>query len=118
MCKHSEEGDVEGLGWFDSNVVRFKVVDKLKYKIPHMGWNNVSVKKESPLFEGIPTESEFYFVHSYHIKSNKEEDNLSTTEYEYSFVSALERSNIFGVQFHPEKSHTVGEKMLANFLNL
>lgn len=118
MAKHSEEGDVEGFGWFDAEVVHFDIQDQLKHKVPHMGWNNVKTRKNSLLFDGVPESQEFYFVHSYHIKSNIQEDILATTEYEYSFVSALEKDNIFGVQFHPEKSHDVGEKMLANFLKI
>ena len=118
MARHSEEGNEEGFGWFDAEVVHFNITNQLKYKVPHMGWNNVKCAKQSMLFDGIPESQEFYFVHSYHIKTNKEEDVLATTEYEYSFVSALEKDNIFGVQFHPEKSHEVGEKMLTNFLKL
>ncbi|MDP3463676.1 MAG: imidazole glycerol phosphate synthase subunit HisH [Bacteroidales bacterium] len=118
MARHSQEGNVNGFGWFDAEVVRFKVEDKLKYKIPHIGWNNVLPTKPSKLFEGIPADSEFYFVHSYHIKSNKKSDVLAFTEYESSFVSAFERNNIFGVQFHPEKSHIMGEKLLSNFLKI
>lgn len=116
MAKHSEEGDEYGFGWFDADVVHFNIQDKLIHKVPHMGWNNVNTTKQSALFDGIPESQEFYFVHSYHIRSNNEEDVLATTDYEYNFVSALEKDNIFGVQFHPEKSHDVGEKMLANFL--
>jgi len=118
MCKHSEEGNVDGLGWFDANVVRFKVGNTLKYKIPHMGWNNVSVQKESPLFKEIPMDSEFYFVHSYHIQSNVQDEVLTTTNYEYDFVSGLSKGNIFGLQFHPEKSHDIGEKVFTNFIKL
>ncbi len=118
MTRHSEEGNEEGFGWFDADVVHFNITNQLKHKVPHMGWNNVKSEKKSILFDGIPESQEFYFVHSYHIKSNKEEDVLATTEYEFSFVSALERDNIFGVQFHPEKSHEVGEIMLSNFLKL
>jgi len=118
MAKQSEEGDDDGFGWFDADVVHFNIQDKLIHKVPHMGWNNVNTTKQSALFDGIPESQEFYFVHSYHIRSNNEEDVLSTTDYEYNFVSALEKDNIFGVQFHPEKSHDVGEKMLANFLKI
>lgn len=118
MAKHSEEGDMAGFGWFDADVVHFNIQDQLKHKVPHMGWNNVNAMKQSALFEGIPESQEFYFVHSYHIKSNKKEDVLATTDYEYNFVSAMEKENIFGVQFHPEKSHEVGEKLLSNFLKL
>jgi glutamine amidotransferase len=118
MARHSEEGNVTGFGWFDAEVVHFDIKDYLKYKVPHMGCNTVKAVKQSALFMGIPLSEEFYFVHSYHIKSDKEVDVLATTEYEYSFVSALEKDNIFGVQFHPEKSHDAGEKMLSNFLNI
>lgn len=118
MSKHSEEGNMDGFGWFDAEVVHFDIQDRLKHKVPHMGWNNVKANRPSLLFDGIPESQEFYFVHSYLVKSTKEEDILATTEYEYSFVSALEKDNIFGVQFHPEKSHDIGEKMLANFLKL
>jgi len=118
MARHSEEGNEEGFGWFDAEVVHFKITNKLKHKVPHMGWNNVKTAKQSILFDGIPESQEFYFAHSYHIKANNNEDVLATTDYEYSFVSALEKDNIFGVQFHPEKSHEVGEKMLTNFLKL
>lgn len=118
MAKYSEEGDVEGFGWFDAEVVHFKIQNQLKFKVPHMGWNSVRIIKQSALVEDIPESQEFYFVHSYHIKSNNQEDVLATTEYEYPFVSALQKDNLYGVQFHPEKSHDIGEKMLANFLKL
>jgi glutamine amidotransferase len=118
MARYSEEGNEEGFGWFDADVVHFNITNQLKHKVPHMGWNYVKSEKQSILFDGIPESQEFYFVHSYHINSNKEEDVLATTEYEFPFVSALEKDNIFGVQFHPEKSHEVGEIMLSNFLKL
>jgi len=118
MAKHSEEGDEYGFGWFDAEVVKFTIKDQLKHKVPHMGWNHVIANKSSILFDGLSGAQEFYFVHSYHIKSNEPTDILATTDYEYPFVSALEKENIFGVQFHPEKSHDAGEKMLANFLKL
>ncbi len=118
MAKHSEEGNAEGLGWFDADVVRFKVKDSLKYKIPHTGWNNTTVEKESALFKALPLDSMFYFVHTYHIKCHNKEDILGTTEYEYKFTSAIQKGNIFGVQFHPEKSHDIGEKLIKNFVEL
>jgi glutamine amidotransferase len=118
MSKKSEEGNVEGLGWLDADVVRFKVKDKLKYKIPHIGWNRILISKESKLMKNIPDLSEFYFVHSYHLSTNDKRDELNATEFEYRFVSAIEKENIFGVQYHPEKSHDVGELLLENFINL
>lgn len=116
MAKHSEEGIVAGFGWFDADVVRFEVKDTLRYKVPHMGWNQVVLKKSSPLFENIDPGQGFYFVHSYHLKCHDQSDILNETEYEYSFVSAIQKDNIYGVQYHPEKSHDVGEKMLRNFV--
>jgi imidazole glycerol-phosphate synthase subunit HisH len=116
MAKHSEEGDTPGFGWFDADVVRFNVKDTLKYKIPHTGWNQVVNKKQSKLTKGIPDNSEFYFVHAYHIVLNNKLDALHETDYEYSFVSAIQKENIAGVLYHPEKSHQAGEQMLRNFV--
>jgi glutamine amidotransferase len=118
MAKHSEEGDSEGFGWIDANVVRFKVSDSVRYKIPHMGWNTIKEIKESTLFEMINFNSEFYFVHSYHIKCDDPNNILAETIYDYSFTSVIQAGNIFGVQFHPEKSHDAGEVLLRNFANL
>ena len=118
MAKHSEEGDADGLGWFDAEVIKFDIKEKLKYKVPHMGWNQITKLKESLLMKDIPELSEFYFVHSYHIKCNNRNDVLNETEYENKFISAIEKENIFGVQYHPEKSHDVGEILLRNFINL
>ena len=117
MANHSEEGDTKGLGWIDAEVVKFNVKDKLIYKIPHTGWNQIESRKESKLMAGIPEQSEFYFVHSYHLKLNEgSSDALHVTDYEYPFVSAIEKGNILGVQYHPEKSHETGEMMLKNFI--
>lgn len=118
MAKKSEEGNCSGLGWFDSEVVRFSVNDGLKYKIPHIGWNQIKILKKSDLMKNIPEFSEFYFVHSYHIQCFNGSDKLSETGYENIFTSAIEKDNIFGVQFHPEKSHDIGEKLLKNFIDL
>lgn len=118
LAKKSEEGDSEGLGWIDAEVVKFDVSDKLKYKIPHMGWNQVSIKKTSPLMENIAEMAEFYFVHSYHVKIENAADVLNETEFDYVFPSAVERDNIFGVQYHPEKSHDAGAQLLRNFIEL
>lgn len=118
MAQRSEEGDAEGLGWFDAEVVKFQVSDKLKYKIPHMGWNQIFLKNESPLMRKIPEFSEFYFVHSYYVKVNQQPDLLNETEYDCRFASAIERENIFGVQYHPEKSHDTGAQLIKNFIEL
>ena len=118
MAGHSEEGNVNGLNWLNAEVVKFKINDQLKYKVPHIGWNNAMVKKESSLFTGLSEDSMFYFVHSYHMVCNDEKDVLTQTEYEYSFTSSVQKDNIFGTQFHPEKSHDAGEVLLRNFINL
>jgi glutamine amidotransferase len=115
MASHSEEGDVEGLGWFDANIIRFRIGDKLNYKVPHMGWNEVSIQKKNSLFDGVDFPTGFYFVHSYHIVCQNKTDILCTTDYEYQFPSGIQKENITGLQFHPEKSHEAGERLLYNF---
>jgi len=87
-----------------------------RLKIPHMGWNQVK-QKPHPLWEGIPQNSRFYFVHSYFVKPNNEIDTIASTDYPQSFTSALAKDNVFAVQFHPEKSQTVGLQLLKNFLS-
>lgn len=113
----SEEGNVKGLGWLDAETMKFALTD-IKHKVPHMGWNSIEQKKESPLLKDIPDNRHYYFVHSYHVRCNDKEDILTTSFYGYEFVSSVQKENIFGTQFHPEKSHEWGEKMLNNFLNL
>jgi imidazole glycerol-phosphate synthase subunit HisH len=117
LTRFSEEGNAQGLGWIDAETVRF-TLDDIRHKVPHMGWNSVERRKESPLLKDIPDNRQYYFVHSYHVRCNCEEDILTTSHYGYDFVSAVQKENIFGTQFHPEKSHEWGEKMLNNFLNL
>lgn len=118
MAKSSEEGNAEGLGWLDAEIIRFNVSDKIKYKIPHMGWNQIKIEKSSPLMSGIPELSEFYFAHSYHLKICDRSAILNETEYDHTFVSAIAKDNIFGVQYHPEKSHDAGARLLKNFIEL
>ena len=118
MAKDSEEGNTEGLGWLDANVRKMQVDDTLRFKIPHTGWNKITQSKKSHLMKGIPESSEFYFVHSYHLMSNETSNILNETEYCFKFTSAIEKDNIFGVQYHPEKSHDVGEALLKNFISL
>ncbi len=113
----SEEGDLPGLGWIDADVVRFNN-NAQKLKVPHMGWNTVNPKKESALLSNMSDMSRYYFVHSYYMRCNKAEDILLTTHYGLDFTSAVERGNIYGVQFHPEKSHKYGMNILKNFAEL
>lgn len=118
MANKSEEGNADGLAWINADVIKFRINDKLKYKIPHIGWNQIVQVKDSLLMKDISENSEFYFVHAYHLKSNDLGDVLNETEYECRFTSAIEKNNIFGVQYHPEKSHDVGELLLKNFIRL
>jgi len=118
FATHSEEGDAAGLGWIDASVVRFAVSDPLRFKVPQIGWNSMEAKKNSELTKGLLAEAEYYFIHAYHMVCNDQSDILGETNYAYPFTSAIERENIFGVQFHPEKSHDAGEAMLKNFVSL
>ena len=118
MAKRSDEGNCDGLGWFNAEVIKIEVQNRLKYKVPHTGWNQITISKPSKLMNDIPDFSEFYFVHSYHFKAMDLDDVLNESHYESKIVSAIERDNIFGVQYHPEKSHDVGELLLKNFIKL
>ena len=112
----SEEGTTKGLGWLDATVKRFDFEDgSLNLKIPHMGWNRVEIRKENILFKAMPESSRFYFVHSYHIVCHDENDVVGITHYGYPFNSMIQKENILGVQFHPEKSHKYGMQILKNF---
>lgn len=117
FTRHSEEGNTEGLGWLDAETLKFTLTD-IKHKVPHMGWNSIEQKKISPLLIDIPDNKQYYFVHSYHVRCNIKEDILTSTIYGYEFVSSVQKENIYGTQFHPEKSHEWGEKLIKNFLNL
>jgi glutamine amidotransferase len=113
----SEEGKLPGLSWIKGEVVKFRIKNTAEYKIPHMGWNIVVKRKESRLFKDMIPNPRFYFVHSYYLKTYNDSDVLTTTEYESEFTSAIERKNIMGVQFHPEKSHKYGITLLRNFVD-
>jgi glutamine amidotransferase len=112
----SEEGKEKGLGWIDMEVVKFdsSKIDT-KFKIPHMGWNDIEIQQPSKLLAKLEQEARFYFVHTYHMKPNNVKDVLTMTNYGYNFTSAVRRNNIYGVQFHPEKSHKFGMQLLSNF---
>lgn len=111
MCNHTEEGNTKGLGIFNTSVKRFSNT----MKVPQMGWNTICNLK-SDLFKGIAEGDYMYLVHSFYAEECKE--TIATTNYERNYASALEKDNFFGVQFHPEKSGKIGEKLLKNFLIL
>lgn len=118
MTSFSEEGEMEGLKWFDFKVEKFKIKDTVKFKVPHCGWNSIFKQKQNKLLLDLPDSPAFYFVHAYHIPFSTTQEVLATTDYEHSFVSAIARQNIYGVQFHPEKSHEIGKQLLKNFISL
>lgn len=117
MTKFSEEGEAEGFGWIDANTRKFTFTNG-NLKIPHMGWNNMEFHKTSAIFQGIEENSLFYFVHSFYVECARQDDILTFTNYGVSFVSSFARGKIFGCQFHPEKSHDSGLKVLDNFCNI
>ena len=117
MARSSEEGNSIGLGWFDAEVVPFTVSDTFKFKVPHTGWNSIQKQKESSINKGLSDEESFYFVHSFHFLCTEKLDILHTTTYDYEFTSAIEKENILGVQYHPEKSHEAGLTLLKNFIS-
>ena len=114
LCSHSEEGDADCLGIFDAEVKRF-VSQRHEDKIPHMGWNSLS-GMEHALFTGVPKDSFVYYVHSYYVPVNPA--TIATTDYIVPFSAALHKDNFYATQFHPEKSGSVGELVLRNFLQL
>jgi glutamine amidotransferase len=114
MTHGSEEGRLEGLGWIDACTLRFRPDDPA-LKVPHMGWNRVFAARPSALTDDLPDEPRFYFVHSYHVRCASEDDVVLTTPYGGLFHSAFRRDNVWGVQFHPEKSHKFGMRLLASF---
>jgi glutamine amidotransferase len=114
----SEEGAEPGLGWVDARAVRFRPDPALQLKVPHMGWNEVALRRESTLFHAMFPHPRFYFVHSYHCVCANPEHVVATSVHGESFVASLRSSNIYGVQFHPEKSHKFGMRLLDNFARL
>jgi glutamine amidotransferase len=115
LGESSEEGSEPGLGWVKGKSVKFKKELLGDLKIPHMGWTEVQVKKKSQLMEGYSEDPRFYFVHSYHLQLDEMNDELLRAHYGYDFTAAIEKGNLSGVQFHPEKSHKFGMKLLENF---
>lgn len=114
MTQFSEEGDARGFGWIRAWTRKFSFAQNT-LRIPHIGWNRLAVKKDGSLFKGIKQDDFYYFVHSYYIACDEQDDILAETSYGNTFVSAFQHENIYGCQFHPEKSHEAGLKILKNF---
>lgn len=119
LAKSSDEGNLPGLGWidgevklFDSNLIPYKT------RLPHMGWNSIKPVNGNPLMSDFNIDSRFYFLHSYYFVCHNEDEIISTTEYGATFASAVNKDNIYGIQFHPEKSHSNGVQLLKNFAML
>ncbi len=115
LAESSEEGTEQGLGWVAGTVRRFRDPHRA---LPHMGWNDVAPSPSSALFRGLEQDARFYFLHSYYFACARASDMLAQTEYGGGFTCAVQREHIFGVQFHPEKSHHWGERLLKNFAEL
>ncbi len=117
LTEGSEEGQLQGLGWIPGRTVRFRFDPSMStLKVPHMGWNTINVKNDAPIVRDLLPGSRFYFVHSYHVECEDQTDVAATTEHGYAFPSIVQRANIIGTQFHPEKSHRFGKRLLERFL--
>jgi glutamine amidotransferase len=116
MGNRSDEGKEDGLKWIDGNILKFdeKLIQH-RTKLPHMGWNDVFPVNNHSLFKGLNTDAIFYFLHSFYFQCENPVDTIATSKYGISFSSAVNKEHIFGIQFHPEKSHHYGERLLHNF---
>ena len=117
LFNSSEEGSQKGLGWINGEVRKFKTDLSNELKVPHMGWNEVQITQENLLLKKNFDEQRFYFVHSYYVDCESK-DSIGLTNYGIRFTSAVNSNNIFGVQFHPEKSHKFGIQLFQNFIKL
>ena len=115
LTNSSEEGVLPGLGWIQAETLKFKFEKEQNLKIPHMGWNLVKKNRDSKLTEDFIDETRFYFVHSYYVKCQYDSNSILKTTYGLTFDSAIQHENIYGAQFHPEKSHKFGMNLLKNF---
>ena len=117
LSRGSEEGQLPGLGWLDAETLRFNFDGSAtRLRIPHMGWNEIQIQKQHPLLNDLGEEPRFYFVHGYYVNCLDSSAVLATTDYGLPFHSILGKGNILGTQFHPEKSHRYGRKILENFV--
>ena len=119
LAHSSEEGQLQGLGWLDASVKKFDG-NTIHYSthLPHMGWNDVKPIKENTILNGLEKDAKFYFLHSYYFHCNHQENVIATTNYGMEFSCGVNKENIYGVQFHPEKSHQFGVQLLENFLKV
>lgn len=117
LTKASEEGSKPGLGWIDAETLKFNHAPELKLKVPHMGWNYIKVNRENPLID-TTSKNRFYFVHSYYVKCFDESQALATSNFGIDFTCMVNKNNVFGAQFHPEKSLKFGMRVLENFSRL
>jgi len=117
LTHRSEEGIKSGLGWIDAETIKFNLAPELKLKVPHMGWNYVNVNKDNALINR-ESKNRFYFVHSYYVKCFDENQSIATSNFGIDFTCMVNKENVYGVQFHPEKSLKFGMKVLENFAKL
>lgn len=116
LAKSSDEGNLPGLGWIDGTVKKFDLsVMPPDTNLPHMGWNDVAPVAEGGLFKGMEKDSRFYFLHSFYFECHQQSNVLAVSDYGGNFSCAVRQDNVFGVQFHPEKSHHFGSQLLKNF---
>lgn len=115
LTSYSEEGDCEGLGWIAGSTRKFALNDE-KLKVPHMGWNYIDIQQSDYLVDNLDENARFYFVHSYYVTCEERKHCIALTEYGHKFDSVIRMENIVGMQFHPEKSHRFGMKILKNYL--
>jgi imidazole glycerol-phosphate synthase subunit HisH len=119
MAHKSDEGTLDGLCWIDACVKKFDEATINQHtKLPHMGWNDVIPIKNHPLYKGLEQEAIFYFLHSFYFKCSNQKNSISKTDYGINFSSSVQHDNVYGIQFHPEKSHSYGERLLENFAKL
>jgi len=119
LADSSEEGTEPGLGWIKGNVCKFDAnLIPFKSRLPHMGWNTIVPKENVNLFNGIENHGRFYFLHSYYFECDEKSQVISTTDYGITYASAVNKENVYGIQFHPEKSHNNGIRLLNNFAKL
>ena len=118
LTEKSEEGNLPGLGWISGETKKFKFKEEDNLRVPHMGWNTVHPIKTNSIFRDLEDNPRFYFAHSFYVDCHDSNNVLGITNYGHNFASAIEKENIFGVQFHPEKSHRFGMKLLKKFIEL